>query len=123
MKAFMEAGVPIGSEAGKVYFSVKGYHLPAVMFTKDDASAMMMAGKLVDRMTDQSVRIAFNGALLEIKSLLNEAEKDHLESLRNHIEVLRPPTGLPAEQGGILADLQRSIASKLVIILAYFSNN
>lgn len=123
MKALMEAGVPIGSEAGKGYFIVEGYHLPPVMFTQDEASAMMMAGKLVDRMTDQSVRIAFNGALLKIKSVLNEAEKDHLESLQNHIEVLRPATGLPAEQGGFLTDLQRSIASKRVITLAYFSNN
>ncbi len=123
MKALMEAGVPIGSEAGKGYFIVEGYHLPPVMFTQDEASAMMMAGKLVDRMTDQSVRIAFNGALLKIKSVLNEAEKDHLESLQNHIEVLRPATSLSAEQGGFLTDLQRSIASKLVITLAYFSNN
>lgn len=123
MKALMEAGVPIGSEAGKGYFIVEGYHLPPVMFTQDEASAIMMAGKLVDRMTDQSVRIAFNGALLKIKSVLNEAEKDHLESLQNHIEVLRPATSLSAEQGGFLTDLQRSIASKLVITLAYFSNN
>ncbi len=123
MKALMEAGVPIGSEAGKGYFIVEGYHLPPVMFTQDEASAMMMAGKLVDRMTDQSVRIAFNGALLKIKSVLNEAEKDHLESLQNHIEVLRPATSLSAEQGGFLTELQRSIASKLVITVAYFSNN
>ena len=28
----MEAGVPIGSEAGTGYFIVDGYHLPPVMF-------------------------------------------------------------------------------------------
>ena len=55
------------------------------MFTQDEASAMMMAGKLVERLTDQSVRVAFNGALLKIKSVLNEAQKDHLESLQDHI--------------------------------------
>ncbi len=61
----MEAGVPIGSEAGTGYFIVDGYHLPPVMFSQDEASAMMMAGKLVERMTDQSVRTAFDGALLK----------------------------------------------------------
>ncbi|MCZ8215142.1 MAG: HTH domain-containing protein, partial [Cyclobacteriaceae bacterium] len=30
VKALMEAGVPIGSEAGKGYFIVDGYHLPPV---------------------------------------------------------------------------------------------
>jgi len=28
VRALMEAGVPIGSEAGKGYFIVDGYHLP-----------------------------------------------------------------------------------------------
>lgn len=123
VKALMEAGVPIGSEAGKGYFIVDGYHLPPVMFTQDEASAMMMAGKLVERMTDHSVRIAFNGALLKIKSVLNEAEKDHLESLQNHIEVLRPQTSLPAQEGNFLTDLQKAVVSKHLIRLEYFSNN
>src|SRR5258705_6237961 len=123
VKALMEAGVPIGSEAGKGYFIVDGYHLPPVMFTQDEASAMMMAGKLVERMTDQSVRVAFNGALLKIKSVLNEAEKDHLESLQDHIEVLRPQMNLPAQSGNFLTDLQKAVAGKQVIRLDYFSQN
>src|SRR6187402_832846 len=123
VKSLMEAGVPIGSEAGKGYFIVDGYHLPPVMFTQDEASAMMMAGKLVERMTDQSVQVAFNGALLKIKSVLNEAEKDHLESLQDHIEVLRPHMSLPAQSGSFLTDLQKAVASKHVMHLHYVSNH
>ncbi|MBK5277769.1 MAG: YafY family transcriptional regulator [Bacteroidia bacterium] len=123
VKALMEAGVPIGSEAGKGYFIVDGYHLPPVMFTQDEASAMMMAGKLVERMTDRSVQVAFNGALLKIKSVLNEAEKDHLESLQNHIEVLRPHTSLPAQTGNFLTDLQKAVVGRRVVLLDYFNNN
>jgi len=41
VKALMEAGVPIGSEAGKGYFIVDGYHLPPVMFTQDEASSIV----------------------------------------------------------------------------------
>ncbi len=122
VKALMEAGVPIGSEAGKGYFIVDGYHLPPVMFTQDEASAMMMAGKLVERMTDQSVQVAFNGALLKIKSVLNEAEKDHLESLQDHIEVLRPQMSLPAQSGNFLTDLQKAVVARQVAHLNYFSN-
>ena len=50
VKALMEAGVPIGSEAGKGYFIVDGYHLPPVMFTQDEASSMLLAGKFVEKM-------------------------------------------------------------------------
>lgn len=123
VKALMEAGVPIGSEAGTGYFIVDGYHLPPVMFSQDEASAMMMAGKLVERLTDQSVRTAFDGALLKIKSVLNEAEKDHLESLQDHIEVLRPHMNLPAQSGNFLTDLQKAVAAKQVVHLDYFSQH
>jgi predicted DNA-binding transcriptional regulator YafY len=122
VKALMEAGVPIGSEAGTGYFIVDGYHLPPVMFSQEEASAMMMAGKLVERMTDRSVRAAFDGALFKIKSVLNEAQKDHLEILQDHIEVLKPTMSLPAQSGNFLADLQKAIAGKQVIHLHYFSN-
>jgi len=43
VKALMEAGVPIGSEAGTGYFIVDGYHLPPVMFNQEEASALLMA--------------------------------------------------------------------------------
>jgi predicted DNA-binding transcriptional regulator YafY len=123
VKALMEAGVPIGSEAGTGYFIVDGYHLPPVMFSQDEASAMMMAGKLVERMTDQSVRTAFDGALLKIKSVLNEAQKDHLESLQDHIEVMRPHMNLPAQSGTYLTELQKAVATKHVVHINYFSSH
>ncbi len=123
VKALMEAGVPIGSEAGTGYFIVDGYHLPPVMFTENEASAMMMAGKLVERMTDQSVQTSFEGALFKIKSVLNEAQKDHLESLQDHIEVMKPRVTLPAQAGNFLTDLQKAVVSKQVIHLHYFSNH
>jgi predicted DNA-binding transcriptional regulator YafY len=85
VKSLMEGGVPIGSEAGKGYFIVDGYHLPPVMFNQEEASALLLAGKLVERMTDHSVRKAFESALLKIKSVLNDAEKDYLEMLQTSV--------------------------------------
>lgn len=123
VKALMEAGVPIGSEAGTGYFIVDGYHLPPVMFSQEEAGAMMMAGKLVEQMTDQSVRTAFDGALMKIKAVLNEAQKDHLESLQDHIEVLKPKMSLPAQKGYFLSDLQKAVVNKQVIQLSYSSNH
>lgn len=122
VKALMEAGVPIGSEAGTGYFIVDGFHLPPVMFTQDEASAMMMAGKLVERMTDQSVRTAFENALMKVKAVLNEAQKDHLESLQAHIEVLKPHMQLPAQAGNHLSDLQKAIADRRVVEFQYINN-
>ena len=121
VKSLMEAGVPIGSEAGKGYFIVDGFHLPPVMFTQDEAGSMLLAGKLVERMTDQSVRVAFEGALMKVKAVLNETQKDHLERLQDHIEVLKPHMSLPAQSSNYLSELQKAVVGRNIIQFQYFS--
>ncbi|MBS1680232.1 MAG: YafY family transcriptional regulator [Bacteroidetes bacterium] len=123
VKALMEAGVPIGSEAGKGYFIVDGFHLPPVMFTQDEANSMLLAGKLVDKMADKSVRTAFDSALHKIKAVLSDPEKDHLENLDSHIGVFlrsryehREQTGFPDD---FLTEIQRGIAQRNVLSIEY----
>jgi predicted DNA-binding transcriptional regulator YafY len=122
VKALMEAGVPIGSEAGKGYFIVDGYHLPPVMFTQEEASAMMLAGKLVEKMTDKSVQNAFESALTKIRSVLHDPEKDHLEVLQSHIEVWQRPKTQEQFPDHFLSDIQKAVVEKQVLQLEYFSN-
>ena len=126
VKALMEAGVPIGSEAGKGYFIVDGYHLPPVMFTQDEASSMLLAGKLVDKMADKSVRSAYESAMHKIKSVLNESEKDHLQNLESHIEVfLRSRYEVKEREefpDHFMTDIQRAVAKKEVLRIDYSNN-
>jgi predicted DNA-binding transcriptional regulator YafY len=123
VKALMEAGVPIGSEAGKGYFIVDGYHLPPVMFNQEEASAMLMAGKLVEKLTDHSVRKAFESALLKITSVLNESEKDHLENLQSAIHVYRSPRETEEKlPDNFLTDIQRAVSKKEVIEIEYHAS-
>jgi predicted DNA-binding transcriptional regulator YafY len=123
VKSLMEAGVPIGSEAGKGYFIVDGFHLPPVMFTQDEASAMLLAGKLVDKMADKSVRMAFDSSLYKIKSVLNEAERDHLENLDQHVQVFLRSRYEHRDQeefpDHFLTEIQRAIAKQEVLKLSY----
>jgi predicted DNA-binding transcriptional regulator YafY len=121
VKALMEAGVPIGSEAGRGYFIVDGYHLPPVMFTQDEASAMLMAGKLVEKLTDRSVREAFDSSLLKIKAVLSDSGKDQLEELYAHIQVLRVPMESERFANHFLTDIQRAIVDRSVLNLEYYS--
>lgn len=122
VRALMEAGVPIGSEAGKGYFIVDGYHLPPVMFSQDEASALLLAGKLVDKMTDKSVRKAYESAMLKIKAVLNESEKDHLENLDDHIEVQIRQWRKPDLPDHFITQIQSAVAQKSVLRLTYISN-
>lgn len=122
VKALMEAGVPVGSEAGKGYFIVDGYNLPPVMFTQEEASAILMAGKLVEKMTDNSIRKSFESALLKIKSVLKDSEKDHLENLESYIEVVRQPGAQPDFPNRFLGDIQQAVVNKVVVDIEYCAN-
>lgn len=123
VKALMEGGVPIGSEAGKGYFIVDGYHLPPVMFNQDEAGAMLLASKLVEKMTDKSVRTAFESAMHKIKSVLKESEKDHLESLNSMVEVhVRQWRRQPDLPNDFMNDIQKAVANKEVLDIVYLSS-
>jgi predicted DNA-binding transcriptional regulator YafY len=122
VKALMEAGVPIGSEAGKGYFIVDGYHLPPVMLSQEEASAMLTAGKLVEKMTDVSIRKAYESALLKIKSVLNDSEKDHLEVLQSSIQVWRLPDQQSDYPNEFMTEITKAVSHKNVICIEYFSS-
>lgn len=126
VKALMEAGVPIGSEAGKGYFIVDGFHLPPVMFTQDEANSMMLAGKLVEKIADKSVRIAFDSALYKIKSVLNDTDKDSLETLDSNMEVYfrgRKDGQDESFPNHFMTEIQRAVAQKRVVKIDYCSSS
>lgn len=123
VKALMEAGVPIGSEAGKGYFIVDGYHLPPVMFTQDEASSMLLAGKFVEKMGDKSMKTAFESAMFKIKAVLSEPEKEHLEQLQSHVEI--SVAKRPAQHDfpdHFITEIQRAAVKKYTLEIEYSSN-
>jgi predicted DNA-binding transcriptional regulator YafY len=118
IRALEEAGVPIGAEAGKGYFISEGYHLPPVMFTNDEAGALLLGGKLIEKMADASVKTTFDSALYKIRSVLKHKSQDYLNSLDERIAV----TALPQAQHTThpyLAEAQQAIASKSVLQISY----
>src|SRR6185503_11803203 len=52
LAALAEIGVPIAAEAGVGYTIMKGYHLPPVNFTTEEANALVTGGMLVGQFTD-----------------------------------------------------------------------
>ena len=123
IRALEEAGVPIGAEAGKGYFIMEGYSLPPVSFSKDEAGAILLAAKLAEKNTDKSIQQHFENALFKIKSVLKSQEKDYLESLEEHIQVLQAPNQSRSEfPDHFLADIQAALAESKVVSFEYYSN-
>ena len=83
---------------------------------------MLFAGKLVEKMTDKSIRKEFESALLKIKAVLNESEKDHLENLHSHIEVMRAPQAENPFPNHFLTTIQKAAVDKEVLKIEYSTN-
>ncbi|MVM37445.1 WYL domain-containing protein [Spirosoma sp. HMF3257] len=119
VRSLEEAGVPIGAEAGVGYF-LTDYHLPPVMFTSAEASALLMGGKLIEKWADESVRTEFESALFKIKSVLKRTDQERLEDLDTHISVANPRNRQPYSDG-LLTHIQHAIAQNQVLLLQYHS--
>ena len=91
IRTLENAGVPIGSEAGVGYWLDKGYRLPPVSFTLDEAAALLLGEKLLVSSLDVDSLKDFKQALNKIRAVIDSSDKDYLSSLDVDIEVL--PTG------------------------------
>lgn len=122
VKALEESGVPVIGEAGAGYTIMEGYRLPPIMFTQEEAAAILMGSKLAQRMTDSSVQKHFEDALYKIQSVLRTADKDYVEQLLANVEVAA--SRIPADEGSNkhLAALQKAVAEKKVIAIRYETN-
>jgi predicted DNA-binding transcriptional regulator YafY len=122
VRALQEAGVPIGAEAGTGYYLVEGYHLPPVMFSREEAAALLTGEKLMAKLSDHSNRKEFSNAMQKIKAVLRGSEKDFLESLEDNIAVVnrRPPVG-EEFPNRFLSDIQYALGKQLILQLDYFA--
>lgn len=120
IRTLEEAGIPLGAEAGRGYFIVEGFHLPPVMFTPDEAGSLLLAGKLMDKMADQSVGRGFRSALDKIRAVLPDREKDFLEKLDRGIEVFYNPSFQGSNHpSNVLSHIQRALADRRVLRIDY----
>lgn len=122
VKALDESGVPVIGEAGTGYTIMEGYRLPPVMFTQEEASALLLGAKLAERFTDGSVKRHFHAALFKIKAVLRSTDKEYVDSLTEHIEIITryaPDNDSPQQY---LSTLQQAVVGKKIVQLHYRSN-
>jgi predicted DNA-binding transcriptional regulator YafY len=123
VKALQEAGVPIGAEAGTGYYIVEGYHLPPVMFDREEAAALLTGEKLMEQFSDPSSKKQFSNAMQKIRAVLRGSEKDFLEVLEENIAVLKRSGTPMAEEfpNRFLSDIQQALGKRQVMQMEYFT--
>lgn len=123
IRALEEGGVPIGAEAGTGYFLMDGYHLPPVMFTQEEANALVLGAKLIEGQSDHSIEHHFREAMFKIKSVLKSQEKEELEKLEAQIRVTR--ISRPESEdfpNNFLATIQQALVDNSVLRFRYYAN-
>ena len=114
--ALAEAGVPIVGEAGVGYSIMRGYHLPPVHFTTEEATALVTAGMLMDRFADSSLMSSMASALGKIRAVLPPDRQDHVARLerRMSLRTTRPPN-----QPANLFLIQKALADRTILRISY----
>jgi len=119
IKSLQEAGVPIGSENGVGYFIVDGYRLPPIMFTEDEANALITADKLVHQKNEKSLSKNYTAALIKIKAVLRNQQKEKIELLDKRIGA--DNKYIIAPKSDFLSKIQTGITDFLQLHLHYKS--
>lgn len=114
--ALGEAGVPVVGEAGVGYRLMRGYHLPPVMFSPEEALALVTGGFFVEQMTDASVSAAMRAALRKVAAVLPPDSQDRVQRLRRGMQV---GGRLPGESTVPLGTIQRALAEARTVHLRY----
>ncbi len=119
IKALEESGVPIFTEEGKGYSLIEGYTLPPVMFTEQEANALITAGKLISKNKDRSLTENHKEAITKVKAVLRYSNKDKAELLSERIFYMQNLTKETTSNS--LSTVQIAITNLTLIKIKYRS--
>lgn len=85
IRTLEKSGIPIITEEGKGYSIMEGYHLPPVLFTEDEANALITVEQLVIKNKDQSLSENVSSAIEKIKAILRYSQKGNADLLTDRI--------------------------------------
>jgi len=121
IKSLIEAGVPIGGDAGEGYFVVDGYHLPPVVFDKEEAAALLLGEKFLEGNADSQTENLFKQAMYKVKAVLRYSDKEYLEALENKISIQpnRPESEFP---DSYISVIQQALAVHKLLEIKYHAS-
>jgi len=85
IRTLEKSGIPIVTEEGRGYSIMEGYHLPPVLFTEDEANALITVEKLVIKNKDLSFSENVSSAIEKIKAILRYSQKGNADLLADRI--------------------------------------
>ncbi len=119
IKALEESGIPIYTDEGKGYSLVDGFVLPPIMFTEQEANALITAENIITKNKDQSLVENHRNAIDKVRSVLQYTNKDKASLLSERQFSM---TNLRQEKtSDCLSDIQVAITNLKLIAIEYLS--
>ncbi len=123
IQALGEAGVPIVSVPGRGYSLMKGYFLPPLSFTTDEATMLILGSDLMAQSFDAQYRSAALSASRKIENVLPEMLREEVQYLQSSIRfVTTDAMERPGETEKLLL-VRRAILQRNSIRFCYFTRH
>lgn len=119
IKSLEMSGIPIITEEGKGYSIMEGYKLPPVMFTEEEANALITAEHIMNNNPDLSLVKSYKNAIEKIKATLKYSQKDKAELLSQRLQIRKYTKS--EEPSKYLIQLQKAITRYELVKLEYQS--
>lgn len=117
IRALEQSGVPIITEEGKGYSLMEGYRIPPVMFTENQANALILAEQLVLKTKDISFINDYSEAIEKIKAVLKHNQKDKAKILADRT---RFDLNVSRERSSNnLSDIQYALTNFIILKIDY----
>lgn len=117
IKVLNEIGVPVNFEVNRGYFIAQGYFLPPLVFTVEEANALILLQTLAGRFAEKSVSKNSVSALNKIKTVVRSHDREAVEEIAAQMDIFGSANGHPETTW--LTAIQQGIASKYCIKIGY----
>lgn len=118
IKSLENAGVPIITEEGKGYRIMEGYRIPPIMFTEEEANALLTAELILQSSKDSSLIDKFSQAIAKIRAVIPYKVKDRTERLEQRMGITNTYID-NSQKSRCLLEIQKALIEYSVISITY----
>lgn len=116
-----EMGIPIYSERGPYggFSLVRGYKLPPLVFTPEEATAIYLGTSLVSQMWGRLYAESAQGAVAKLENVLPDEQRQEIDWARRALVATGMHRADPAEISPLLEDLRQAAREHVRIRMTY----